>query len=144
LQTVEVTTGKPRTPTPRWLWVAWLLLSGLAWGGIATIVFLVRSSEWTYVPFTEENFWILRLRFEIMPVVGTTALVAPLAGLIALLLRRWRRAALAVVGVVATLQFAYVGFEKYLQTVDLPGPSLPDGFEGWPALERRTGVGGDG
>jgi hypothetical protein len=116
--------------------MTWLALSLLAWGGIAAIVFLVPSWEWAYVPLSEDYFWIMRLRFEVMPVVGIAALVAPVVSVAALLVRRWRPAVLALVGAVAMAQYAYVGFEIYLQTVELPGPSLPEGVKDWPAWEN--------
>ena len=139
MQAAEVIAETKPAPTSRPMWGIWLVLSALTLGGFAAIAFLVPAYEWAHVPVSPENFWIWRLRFEIMPTVGIAALVAPLAGLIFLLLRRWRPAVLTLMGVLAVAQFAYAGFEKYLQTADLPGPSLPEGMEDWPALQTPEG-----
>jgi hypothetical protein len=121
--------GKPG-PTPLRVWIAWLTLSALAWGGVAAAIVLFPSTlDWATVPLMD-YFWVYRLRFEVMPVVWMTALASPALGLVALVFRRWRPAALAVIGAVAFAQFAYIGLELWLKTYP-PKMPAPEGLENW-------------
>lgn len=40
MSAAKVFAAKTPVPTPLWMWIAWLALSVLAWGGIAAVVIL--------------------------------------------------------------------------------------------------------
>jgi hypothetical protein len=124
------TKSKPRA-APLWMWLVWLALSTLAWGGVAMISLLFGTSlDFAHVSLVDYP-WIYRLRLEVMPVIGVVALAAPLVGAVALVWRRWRPAALALIFAAALAQYAYVGLEFWFKAQPAEPPSLP-GWDEWP------------
>jgi hypothetical protein len=91
-------------PTRVWVWALWLVLSAASLSGFAAIAFasplLFHGADWA----------MLFLELRVMPMIGVAALVSPFVGLIALLLRKWRREILIVIAFCAIAQFAYFGF----------------------------------
>lgn len=119
------TLSDSRPATTRVQWLLWLALTAASLGGFAAIGWLASPFFWAQVPFTWYP-WVFPLRMQWMPLVGIMALASPLLALVALIFRFWRRAALALIGVCAVLQFAYFGLETYWKAQERAGAFAED------------------
>jgi hypothetical protein len=121
-------TGRASRPvTTRAQWLLWLALTVASFGGIAAIISQVSPFTWAHVPLTTHP-WVLPLRMQWMPLVGVLALASPLIAIAALFFRVWRIPAFALIGLCATLQFAYVGLEMYWEAQERAGTFAQDDF----------------
>jgi hypothetical protein len=95
-------------------WLLWLALTVVAWG--ATLLLAVHQ-PWQMTP---RPAWLLQLEFTVFPVVGVASLAAPVLAAVALVLKRWVRPALILLGVIAAAQAAAALAEFSVKPAPMP------------------------
>jgi disulfide bond formation protein DsbB len=116
-----------RPATPRWCWAAWLALVVLVAGSFA---FLMHATTewWTHEGDTAIPYWGMWAQRYLYPPVAVFALIFALVSPAALIFRRFRGTALALLCVGAIAQGAIVALELYWDT---PRPSQNEIAREW-------------
>lgn len=110
-----------KKPTTFRLWLVWLVLSISCYGGFFAVMIMP-----PVYGFTMRGFVDTLLFNRIMPAIGMAALLAPIAGIFALILRVWRPLALSLIAFCAVSLIAYASYVDY--QLD-NRPPLGNGFE---------------